>query len=115
MAALREDPGLVPAAVEEMLRFCNPVHYMRRTASVDTELGGKKIRAGDKVAVYYTSANRDESVFADPQVFDIRRSPNPHLSFGIGSHFFSALTWPGSNGAAVLRGAPVRLLHHRAE
>ena len=87
MAALRDDPDLISSAVEEMLRFCNPVHYMRRTATSDTELGAKQIKAGDKVAVYYTSANRDEAVFSDPQIFDIRRSPNPHLSFGIGSHF----------------------------
>ena len=87
MAAMRDDAGLVPSAVEEMLRFCNPVHYMRRTATGDTELGDKQIQAGDKVAVYYTSANRDEAVFADPQTFDIRRTPNSHLSFGIASHF----------------------------
>jgi cholest-4-en-3-one 26-monooxygenase len=87
LAALREDPALVPDAVEEMLRYCNPLHYFRRTATADTELGGKAIRAGDKVALVYTSANRDEAVFADPQTFDIRRSPNPHVSFGIGTHF----------------------------
>ena len=81
------DAGLVPSAVEEMLRCRNPVHYMRRTATVDSELSGKQIRAGDKVALYYTSANRDEAVFAEPQVFDIRRTPNAHLSFGIGLHF----------------------------
>jgi cytochrome P450 len=85
--ALRDDPALVPDAVEEMLRYCNPLHYFRRTATEDTELGGKHIRAGDKVAMIYTSANRDEAVFADPQAFDIRRSPNPHVSFGIGTHF----------------------------
>jgi cytochrome P450 len=87
MRALREDATLVPSAVEEMLRFCNPVHYMRRTATIETELGGRHINAGDKVAVYYTSANRDEEAFANPQGFDIRRSPNPHVSFGIGAHF----------------------------
>jgi cytochrome P450 len=87
LAALREDPALVPDAVEEMLRYCNPLHYFRRTATADTELGGKAIRTGDKVALVYTSANRDEAVFADPQTFDIRRSPNPHVSFGIGTHF----------------------------
>jgi cytochrome P450 len=87
LAALRTDPGLIPDAVEEMLRFCNPLHYFRRTAVADTELGGKHIRAGDKVALVYTSANRDDAVFADPQRFDIRRTPNPHVSFGIGTHF----------------------------
>ncbi|MDQ2650621.1 MAG: cytochrome P450 [Actinomycetota bacterium] len=86
-ALLRGDPGLIPGAVEEIVRFCNPLHYFRRTAVVDTELGGTPIRAGDKVAMLYTSANRDELVFADPQRFDVRRSPNPHLSFGLGAHF----------------------------
>lgn len=87
LAALRADPGLIADAVEEMLRYCNPLHYFRRTATADTELGGKQIRAGDKVALVYTSANRDEAVFADPEHFDIRRTPNPHVSFGIGTHF----------------------------
>jgi cytochrome P450 len=87
LAALRDDHSLIPAAVEEMLRFCNPVHYLRRTAAQDVELGGKQIRAGDKVGLIYTSANRDEDVFVDSQRFDVPRTPNPHLSFGIGAHF----------------------------
>jgi cytochrome P450 len=87
LQALRDDFSLIPTAVEEMLRYCNPLHYFRRTATQDAELGGKQIKAGDKVAMMYTSANRDEDVFDDPQRFDIRRSPNPHLSFGIGAHF----------------------------
>jgi cholest-4-en-3-one 26-monooxygenase len=87
LAALRFDPVLIPDAVEEMLRYCNPLHYFRRTATADTELGGQAIRAGDKVALVYTSANRDEAVFDRPQDFDIRRTPNPHVSFGIGTHF----------------------------
>jgi cytochrome P450 len=87
LAALRADPTLVPGAVEEILRFQNPLHYFRRTATADTELRGVEIKAGDKVAMIYTSANRDEDVFDDPQSFDIRRSPNPHLSFGIAEHF----------------------------
>ncbi|HLM65159.1 MAG TPA: cytochrome P450 [Acidimicrobiales bacterium] len=87
LAAVRADPGLVPGAVEEVLRWANPLHYFRRTATADTELHGVPIRAGDKVAMYYTSANRDEDVFDDPQRFDVRRSPNPHLSFGFGEHF----------------------------
>jgi cytochrome P450 len=85
---LRDDPELVPNAVEEMLRYCNPLHYFRRTATQDAELGGKQIKAGDKVAMYYTSANRDEDVYGPTAMsFDIRRTPNPHLSFGIGAHF----------------------------
>jgi cytochrome P450 len=85
--ALRADPSFVPGAVEEILRYANPLHYFRRTTTRDTELRGVKIPAGEKVAMIYTSANRDEDVFADPQHFDIRRTPNPHLSFGIAEHF----------------------------
>jgi len=84
---LRADHSLIPTAVEEMLRYANPLHYFRRTAIKDTELFGTTIRAGDKVAMYYTSANRDETVFADPRTFDITRTPNKHLSFGIAEHF----------------------------
>ena len=87
MAALRADPSLLPGAVDEMLRWWTPVMVFRRTAAVDVELGGTAIRAGDKVVVSFTSANRDERVFADPDRFDIGRAPNPHLSFGHGPHF----------------------------
>ena len=87
LAALRGDPSLIPGAVEEILRWANPLHYFRRTASVDTELGGQAIAAGDKVAMYYTAANRDDDVFADAQTFDVTRTHNPHLSFGIAEHF----------------------------
>jgi cytochrome P450 len=84
---LRTDQSLVPSAVEEMLRCANPLHYFRRTATTDVELYGVTVRAGDKVAMYYTSANRDDDVFADAQSFDVTRSPNRHLSFGIAEHF----------------------------
>jgi cytochrome P450 len=87
MAALRADPDGIPGAVEEILRWANPLHYFRRTATADTQLGDTPIAAGDKVAMYYTAANRDPEVFADPHTFDIGRDPNPHLSFGIGEHF----------------------------
>jgi cytochrome P450 len=87
LAELQSDRRLLPSAVEEILRWANPLHYFRRTATEDTELRGTSIRAGDKVAMWYTSANRDEDVFADPQAFDIHRHPNPHLSFGIAQHF----------------------------
>jgi cytochrome P450 len=87
LADLRADPSLVPGAVEEILRYENPLHYFRRTASTDTELRGARIAKGDKVVMCYTSANRDEDVFTDPQHFDIHRTPNPHLSFGIAEHF----------------------------
>jgi cholest-4-en-3-one 26-monooxygenase len=85
--ALIRDPSLIPSAVEEMLRFRPPVMYFRRTATRDTELRGQQIRAGDKVTLWYPSANRDEDVFPDPDRFDIRRSPNDHLAFGVGEHF----------------------------
>ena len=81
---LRAGPGLLPAAADEVLRWTCPTHFMRRTATADTELGGAKIRAGDKVVLWYVSGNRDETEFADPDVFDLGRSPNRHLSFGRG-------------------------------
>ena len=87
MDAVRRRPEAIPGMVEEVLRWANPLHYFRRTATRDTELAGQRIAAGDKVAMIYTSANRDEAVFDDPQSFDIAREPNPHLSFGIGTHF----------------------------
>jgi cytochrome P450 len=84
---LRADRSLLPTAVEEMLRWWTPVMHFRRTAAVDTELAGVKIRAGDKVVVWFSSANRDPAVFSDPDAFDLARSPNEHLSFGHGPHF----------------------------
>jgi cytochrome P450 len=84
---LKANPALITSAVEEILRHDNPLHYFRRTATEDTLLRDVEIKAGEKVAMIYTSANRDEEVFDDPQRFDIRRHPNPHLSFGIAEHF----------------------------
>jgi cytochrome P450 len=78
---------LLPTAVEEMLRYVSPVVYMRRTATKDSELGGKKIKAGDKVVMYYGSANRDATMFVDPDRFDVARTPNEHIAFGGGTHF----------------------------
>ncbi len=87
LARLRADPSLLPSAVEEMLRYWPPVMDFRRTATTDLTLGGRDIRAGDKVVVYHASANRDETVFPDPDRFDITRAPNDHVSFGFGPHF----------------------------
>jgi cytochrome P450 len=84
---LRADPALLATAADEMLRWWTPVMTFRRTAAADCELGGQRIRAGDKVVVSFTSANRDEAVFEAPGAFDIRRHPNPHLVFGHGPHF----------------------------
>ena len=87
LAEVRRRSESIPGMVEEVLRWANPLHYFRRTAVTDTEISGQPIAAGDKVAMVYTSANRDGAVFDDPQSFDMARSPNPHLSFGIGAHF----------------------------
>lgn len=84
--ALRADRSLVPGAVEEILRWTSPTPYNRRTATRDIRIRDAQIRAGDKVTLWWTSANRDEDVFSSPSSFDIRRSPNPHLAFGAGSH-----------------------------
>jgi cytochrome P450 len=80
-------PDLLPGAVEEMLRFWPPVMHFRRTATVETDLAGQAIGAGDKVAVYHLAANRDPLVFVDPHRFDITRADNDHVSFGFGPHF----------------------------
>jgi cytochrome P450 len=81
---LKTDPALGRSATEEMLRWATPVHHFRRTAAVGTELGGKQIAAGDKITTWFVSGNRDETVFDEPDSFDISRSPNPHLAFGPG-------------------------------
>jgi cholest-4-en-3-one 26-monooxygenase len=85
-AKLLAEPALLPTAVEEMLRWVTPVIHFRRTATKDVELRGEKIKEGDKVVLYYTSANRDEDVFTNPMSFDVARTPNEHLAFGIGQH-----------------------------
>jgi len=90
--ALRADPERIPAAVEEMLRWWTPVMTFRRTATVDTEIAGESIRAGEKVVVSFTSGNRDETVYPDPDTFDINRyartpRAKAHLAFGHGPHF----------------------------
>ena len=105
MAKLQGDPeGLMASAVEELLRFVSPVVHMRRTASADASLAGTQIQAGDKVVLFYGSANRDESAWSNPDRLDLARSPNHHLAFGgggphmcLGAHFARIET------AAVLR------------
>jgi len=82
-----ENPHLVESTVEEILRFAPAVHYFRRTVMQDTEIRGVKIREGEKITMWYPSANRDEDVFVNGDDFDVRRSPNDHLAFGIGEHF----------------------------
>ena len=85
---LREDPALWDTAVEEMLRWGSSIHNFRRTATCDTEVRGVPIKEGDKVVLYYASANRDEEVFEDPHTFDIARTPNDHVTFGGGGVHF---------------------------
>ena len=80
--------GLAPTAVEEIVRWASPVVYMRRTLTRDIELSGVKMAAGDKAVLWYNSANRDESKFANPWTFDVTRDPNPHLGFGGGGAHF---------------------------
>jgi cytochrome P450 len=84
LAAVRADRALLPGAIEEMLRFVPPVVQFRRTLARDAEIRGQKLREGEKVVMFYPAANRDEEVFAAPDRFDVRRTPNPHLAFGGG-------------------------------
>jgi len=85
---LREDPELFDLAAEEIVRWASPVIYFRRSVTHDVELRGQQLKAGDKITVWYPSANRDDDVFERPFEFDVGRTPNPHLGFGgRGPHF----------------------------
>jgi cytochrome P450 family 142 subfamily A polypeptide 1 len=86
-ALLRREPDRLPTAIEEMVRWVSPLLNMRRTATEDVEIQGTTIKQGEQVLLMYAAANRDERVFERPQEFDITRNPNPHVSFGIGTHF----------------------------
>lgn len=86
-ARLQADMSLIDGAVEEILRWTSPLHHMSRVATEDVEVRGTKIASGDRVFMWYPSANRDEDIFPDPYRFDITRTPNDHLAFGIGEHF----------------------------
>lgn len=86
-ARLQANTGLVELAADEIVRWTTPVNHFSRTATVDCELRGKQIKAGDSLALFYASANRDEEIYDDPFVFRIDRDPNPHLGFGVGEHF----------------------------
>jgi cytochrome P450 len=85
---LRRDPSLYPSAADEILRWATPVHHFRRTTTRDTELAGTKIPAGAKVTTWFTSGNRDEAVFENPDTFDVGRTPNKHMTFGPGGKHF---------------------------
>jgi len=85
---LADFDGVAPTAIEEIVRWATPVIHFRRTATRDVEVGGTKIRAGDKVVMFYNSANRDERAIPDPYRFDVRRDPNDHVAFGAGGPHF---------------------------
>jgi cytochrome P450 len=86
LARLRADLSLIDTAIEEMLRWTTPGRHIMRTATEDVELGGQTIRAGEAVALFFNSANRDETIFVNADQFRIDRRPNPHLAFGLGRH-----------------------------
>jgi cytochrome P450 len=85
LRALQDDPELITAGLEELLRWASPVYHFRRTATRDVELGGKNIKEGDKVVMWFASGNRDETQFPDPYTIDVRRGTVDHLTFGKGS------------------------------
>ena len=87
VARLRDDPGLLPTAVEEFMRFDSPLQLFERTATTDVQVGGVTVREGQKVAALLGAANRDPAVFPDPDRFDVGRTDNPHITFGAGVHF----------------------------
>jgi len=86
-AALQRDLTLLPAAIEEILRFAPAVHCFRRQSTATAEIRGQKIQPDQKLVLWYPSANRDEEIFPDPDTFNIRRAPNEHVAFGFGEHF----------------------------
>ena len=85
---LVDDPSLAGTAADELLRRAHPVHHFRRTATRDVVMHGRRIRAGDKVTIWYASANYDEEKFADPYRLDVGRTPNRHVTFGLGGPHF---------------------------
>jgi cytochrome P450 len=100
---LEADPSLLPTAVEEMLRYVSPVIVFVRTATKDTELRGVRVKKGDRAAMFYPSANRDETQFADPDRFDVSRTPNPHVAFGGGgTHFCLGANLARVEAAAIV-------------
>jgi cytochrome P450 len=87
LRANRHDPAALKTAADEFVRYSSPLTHTLRTVTEDVEVGGKQLRAGDWAVIWFHAANRDEAVFADPERFDVRRHPNPHLGFAVGKHF----------------------------
>ncbi len=106
----KREPELTPKAIDEIIRYVTPVNTMVRTAAADYELRGQKIRKGDKLVLFYASANRDEEVFEAPDEIRIDRYPNRHLAFGVGEHFCM-----GAHLARMTSGSMLRELVMRIE
>jgi cholest-4-en-3-one 26-monooxygenase len=106
---LRSDPSQLPSAIEEILRYAPAVHNFRRTVTANTTLRGQRLKANDKLTVWYPSANRDEDVFPEPDRFDIRRHPNDHLAFGIGEHYCLGANLARLELNEVFRGIVMRM------
>jgi cytochrome P450 len=87
LGKVRADPSSIPQMIEEILRYESPVQAIFRSATNDTKIAGAPIAAGDKVLIFYGSANRDERRFVNPDVFDVARNPQDHLGFGFGIHY----------------------------
>ncbi len=106
--------GIAATGVDEIVRWGSPVIWMRRTVGGDTVLGGTELHQGDKVIMFYNSANRDEDVFTDPFTFDVRRDPNPHIGFGAaGPHFCLGAHLARQEISVMFRQLFERLARHR--
>lgn len=105
------DLSLSPTAIDEIMRYVTPVNHMVRTARADCELSGEKIEAGERLVLFYASANRDESVFEAPDELRLDRYPNPHLAFGIGEHFCLGAHLARKTSGAIFRELVTRLEH----
>jgi cytochrome P450 len=113
--ALRQDPGLLPGVVEELMRYDTPLQMFERWVLEDIEVDGREIPRGSEVALLFGSANHDPAVFADPDRLDVSRVDNPHLSFGAGTHFclgapLARLELVASFGALLARAPKLRLV-----
>jgi hypothetical protein len=103
------EPGITPRAADEIIRFVTPVNHMVRTANRDYELRGQKIRSGDRLVLFYASANRDEDVFEAPSELRLDRHPNRHLAFGVGEHFCMGAHLARKTSGAIFRELVTRL------
>jgi cytochrome P450 len=111
MAKLKADPDLIPSAVEEMIRWVTPVKHFMRTATADCIVGGKSVRAGEALTLFYPSGNRDEAVFDDPFTFRVDRAPNRQIAFGFGAHLCLGMHLARMEMAELFRELLPRLEH----